>query len=302
MWFAFLGGCFGSFLNVVIYRLPAGKTLMGNSGCPRCGHAIRPQHNIPIIGWLFLQGKCRDCSTPISIRYPIVEALVASVFLSLALLEIYPGGANLPNFARSPFPGVVGVVLDPDWAVISIAVFHAGILTALISWAYIAYDRHPIPRPYGIFVVVTTMLLTLFFDHLVPVANLTTGAAMLGRILTGFAIGGLSWFAGAIRGRSEARLSWRSVVASYVVIALAVGAWATISAFVLEGLIRVILFRLDRRGRLPWGLAAPFGLLIQILLWRWLAAWSWCPNPASPIATTAWISVALALNIAAVRR
>ncbi len=77
---AMLGGAFGSFLNVVIWRLPAGMSLINPpSHCPKCGHSIRFYDNIPILGWIFLGGKCRDCHNPISVRYPFIEALCFSI-------------------------------------------------------------------------------------------------------------------------------------------------------------------------------------------------------------------------------
>jgi leader peptidase (prepilin peptidase)/N-methyltransferase len=79
--FAF-GACIGSFLNVVIYRIPANLSLLHPpSRCPQCLHRLGKTENIPIIGWLRLQGKCRWCHTPISPRYPLIEALTGWIFL-----------------------------------------------------------------------------------------------------------------------------------------------------------------------------------------------------------------------------
>ncbi len=82
----FFGLCIGSFLNVCIYRLPIGKSIVNPpSSCPECGYLIRFYDNIPVISYLLLGGKCRQCKTPISMRYPMVELLtglmsVASLF------------------------------------------------------------------------------------------------------------------------------------------------------------------------------------------------------------------------------
>jgi leader peptidase (prepilin peptidase) / N-methyltransferase len=81
-----LGALIGSFGNVVIYRLPAKKSVVWpRSSCPKCGHMIRPWENIPILSWLFLRGKCSNCKNPISLRYPLIEALTATGFVALAL-------------------------------------------------------------------------------------------------------------------------------------------------------------------------------------------------------------------------
>lgn len=76
-----LGACIGSFLNVVIYRVPNELSLLTGSACPNCKASIRFYHNIPILGWMLLGGKCKDCREPISWRYPAIEALTALVFL-----------------------------------------------------------------------------------------------------------------------------------------------------------------------------------------------------------------------------
>jgi leader peptidase (prepilin peptidase) / N-methyltransferase len=85
--FAFLfGACIGSFLNVVIYRLPAKMSLISPpSRCPSCQHKLGVTENVPILGWLFLGGRCRWCKTKISIRYPLVELTTGLLFLLIYL-------------------------------------------------------------------------------------------------------------------------------------------------------------------------------------------------------------------------
>jgi leader peptidase (prepilin peptidase)/N-methyltransferase len=80
-----LGLAVGSFLNVVIYRVPRDESLVRpGSHCPRCDAAIRNRHNIPVLGWLLLRGRCADCAAPISARYPLVEAGTAVLFVAVA--------------------------------------------------------------------------------------------------------------------------------------------------------------------------------------------------------------------------
>lgn len=81
-----LGLCFGSFLNVCIYRLPLGKSVITpRSACPYCGDLIPLYHNIPVVSWLLLGGKCRACKKPISSRYLVVELLIGILFLACYL-------------------------------------------------------------------------------------------------------------------------------------------------------------------------------------------------------------------------
>lgn len=77
-----LGASVGSFLNVVVYRVPAGLSLLyPPSRCPRCLHRLGKFDNVPVVGWLGLKGRCRYCKAPISPRYPIVEAVTGIVFV-----------------------------------------------------------------------------------------------------------------------------------------------------------------------------------------------------------------------------
>jgi leader peptidase (prepilin peptidase)/N-methyltransferase len=77
-----LGLCFGSFLNVCVYRLPRGKSVVTpRSACPHCGDWIPLYHNIPVLSWLVLRGKCRACKAPISPRYLLIEILTGLLFL-----------------------------------------------------------------------------------------------------------------------------------------------------------------------------------------------------------------------------
>ncbi|HBN74664.1 MAG TPA: hypothetical protein DD473_02350 [Planctomycetaceae bacterium] len=96
--FAFgYGACFGSFLNVVVWRLPRHMPiLLARSHCPKCKQDIKSTDNIPIFGWLRLRGKCRNCHLPISPRYPLVETGVALLFAVLFLLIVVAHGVTLP--------------------------------------------------------------------------------------------------------------------------------------------------------------------------------------------------------------
>ena len=96
-----LGLAVGSFLNVVIHRVPRGESLLRpGSHCPQCTAPIRPWHNVPVLGWLLLRGRCADCAAPISARYPLVEAGTAALFVAVAARFGWSGEP-----ARIPVPG-----------------------------------------------------------------------------------------------------------------------------------------------------------------------------------------------------
>lgn len=99
--FAFIfGSCLGSFLNVCIWRIPLGESVViVPSHCPKCNHKIRWFDNVPVIGYLALGGKCRDCKAPISPRYIIMELLVGALFTIQAWMIWMSGSALYWVFA-----------------------------------------------------------------------------------------------------------------------------------------------------------------------------------------------------------
>jgi leader peptidase (prepilin peptidase)/N-methyltransferase len=132
--FAF-GGILGSFMNVVAYRLPRRMSLSWpGSHCPHCGKSIRWHDNVPIVGWLWLGGRCRDCRAPISPRYPLVEALVATISALLAWADLF-----VPLVSPELEVGeAYGLNLGPY-------VFHLGLMCVLVTAALIEYDGHRPP-------------------------------------------------------------------------------------------------------------------------------------------------------------
>lgn len=86
VWLGCLGGCVGSFLNVVWDRLGTGEGIVfPRSRCPECDHPIRWYHNLPIVSWLMLRGRCYDCGTRIPIKHLLVESFFAAVFILAGL-------------------------------------------------------------------------------------------------------------------------------------------------------------------------------------------------------------------------
>lgn len=84
-----LGLAIGSFMNVVVYRVPRGESVVHpRSRCPGCGTEIAGRDNIPVVSWLMLRGRCRTCGTSISIRYPLIEAATGAVFAVVAWLVV----------------------------------------------------------------------------------------------------------------------------------------------------------------------------------------------------------------------
>ena len=107
----------GSFLNVVIYRLPKGESLSRPpSSCPSCGAGIKPYDNVPVVSWLILRGRCRNCGAGISARYPAVELLTGVAFATTALTR----GVNDDLAVWLPFAAVLIAIsfIDLDHRII----------------------------------------------------------------------------------------------------------------------------------------------------------------------------------------
>lgn len=158
----FLGLIIGSFLNVLIYRIPRKESpAKGGSKCPECGRPIRWHDNVPLFSYLVLRGKCRDCGSPISLRYPLVEFLTACLFLAVYVKEL-----SKPTDILS-LPGLLSLAAYMYMAAVLVAV------------SFIDADFHVIPNKitYPSFFIGAVLLLA---------ADLSAWAHML----TGIAVGG----------------------------------------------------------------------------------------------------------------
>ncbi|MEE9403325.1 MAG: prepilin peptidase [Algisphaera sp.] len=115
------GACVGSFLNVVIYRVPEGLSVIHPpSRCPGCEQKLALQDNVPVLGWLWLRGKCRTCKMKISAQYPLVEAFTALCFVGL--FAVYYFTALRPAFA--------GAGIADSWPVLAV---HLVLLSCMIA-------------------------------------------------------------------------------------------------------------------------------------------------------------------------
>jgi leader peptidase (prepilin peptidase)/N-methyltransferase len=142
-WVFVIGSAVGSFLNVVIYRLPRGMSLSHpGSHCPKCGHAIRWYHNLPIAGWLLLRGKCHDCKAAISPRYPLVELTVAVIFVALAYVDVYLLAVEAHD-PTTPIPNA------PDGRFLGLALIefgaHAWLVCSVMAAGLIRWDGQRVP-------------------------------------------------------------------------------------------------------------------------------------------------------------
>lgn len=252
---AVFGFALGSFLNVVVHRVPAGLSVVAPaSACPGCSHPIRRRDNVPVVSWLALRGRCRDCSTAISARYPLVEAATAVLFLLVGI-----------RFA--PASDASGT------AVLGALVLLVVLLTAMagsVALALIDIDTHRLPNrivlpAYPLFLVLLTLSSTLTGAWGALVRG-SVGMVVLGGVYLllalavprGMGLGDVK-LAGVL-GLLLAYLGWGP---------LAVGAFA---AFLLGGTFGMVLLVVGRARR---STGIPFGP--WMLLGAWVGAFAGGP-------------------------
>lgn len=269
--FAFIfGSAIGSFLNVVIHRVPNEESIIfPNSACPKCGEAIRAYDNVPIASWLVLRGKCRNCKSPISIRYPAVELLTALLFV-LVYWQI----------GFDPLLPVALVFVSAMMALIFIDSEHM-ILPNVITYPLLIFSlvvRIAFPLFFGnrYFSDLSSWPLSLFPGW--PAWVLSLFGALLGAI----AGGGFLWIVG------EAWKRFRGVEAmglGDVKMMVAVGAllgWrlALLSIFLgafsgaLIGTVFVLRHKeRDLQTQIPFGIFLGIGSIVSFLFGEKLIAW-----------------------------
>jgi prepilin signal peptidase PulO-like enzyme (type II secretory pathway) len=282
-WIGIVGACIGSFLNVVAYRMPRHMSVVWKpSHCPKCDHDIRARDNVPVLGWLMLRGRCRDCQAPISPRYAIVEAVMGTAFFLLAYAELNTGGANLP---RGPFAESLSLAYleNPPWPLLIAFAFHATLLSLLMAAALIALDEELAPVSLLLFAAVVVVAATLHwrFDHSRPYP--CAGGNKAGEeAALGFAVGAIL---GLITGQfvtdreiGERERRRRNLALSLATVGgfLGLGPLATILFIAAIGAGSFVLTRRDRQSffrTLPAGVFA--ATLAYVCLWnRFAALWT----------------------------
>jgi len=191
-----LGAVIGSFLNVVIHRLPLGQSLsVPRSRCPACEQPIRALDNVPVLSWLALRGRCRNCGAGISARYPVVEIVTALAFAAVVLAR----GADSELWALLPFTAVLIAVagIDLDHRIVPNKIVLPAALWALATGAAFRADQLPELLIAGTAAFVFLLLAALAYPSgmgmgdvkLAGVMGLFLGSAVAPALLVAFATG-----------------------------------------------------------------------------------------------------------------
>lgn len=145
-WFFFVGSSIGSFLNVVAWRMPRGRSIQGRSHCPFCNCELTWRENFPIFGWIVLGGRCRNCRMPISPRYPIVELLVALTVSAIAVSGLFRDATHLPFWPKQFGQTTPLAIPHLSYDSLAVIIHHIVGLACVWAFALVRYDSQPLPR------------------------------------------------------------------------------------------------------------------------------------------------------------
>lgn len=299
-WVFMFGACIGSFLNVVIYRVPRRMSLLGVSKCPFCRVAIHGYDNIPVFAWIALRGRCRSCRLPISVRYPVVEFAVGAIFLALAIAEVFNAGSNLPGASGGHSTTLGWFIGRPDWGLLAIYAYHCVLLCTLFSWAWIQADGRAIPLAYALFVISAGVLVAALRPDVHPVAwyrglpDSMTGFGWTDRLDTtfvGFVVGStlgalLGTMGSALRSCCEQpRYRGHETALAYAIVGVFLGWQAALTvAGLAVGIVSVWLAirAFLHRSASPVPTAVVFtATLLQVFAWQILTRWLEWPFPGT---------------------
>ncbi|MDR7185777.1 leader peptidase (prepilin peptidase)/N-methyltransferase [Microbacterium trichothecenolyticum] len=248
-----LGLLIGSFLNVVAYRVPAKVSLMRESRCPHCGSAIKPWQNVPVVSWIALRGRCATCKSPISTRYPIVEAVTGVAFACVTWWALASAGLTTGQMLTA----------SETWALALVIVAYLYFAAISIVLTLIDLDTHRLPNSIVLpsYLVAGTLFTVAAWLTGDGSALLVAGVGMAAMYLFYFLLraarpGGMGGGDVKLAGVIGIYLGWLGWGA------LAVGAFA---AFLYGGVFGIALMLIRRAGRKT---AIPFGP------WMILGAWT----------------------------
>jgi leader peptidase (prepilin peptidase)/N-methyltransferase len=263
-----LGAIIGSFLNVVIHRLPREQSIVfPNSTCPKCRKAIKAYDNIPILSYLILRGRCRHCGVRISSRYPAVEALTAILF---AAVTWHDGVSFALAFDLAFAASMVALVfIDAEHMILPNAITYPGIIFAIITRVLVPYLASP-----------------AHFDDLPQLLNafptLPIGlVSIIGAVIGALAGGGSLWLMGFMW---EKLRGVEAMGFGDVKMMLMVGAFLGWRLTILTILIGALTGSISgiavmyRRGRnmqmmLPFGIFLGIGSIVSLLFGARIIAW-----------------------------
>jgi leader peptidase (prepilin peptidase)/N-methyltransferase len=254
----FFGLAIGSFLNVVIYRVPIGKSVVyPASACPNCGSGIHAYDNVPLVSWIALHGRCRSCSAPISARYPLVELGTGLLFFVVSL----PLAAQLAAVQPTVTMIASGLTL--------VAYLYLAAVSVALSFIDIEHHRLPdkiVLPSYAVSALLLSGASILTGDY----AALLRGAIGLAAMAAGYFLLAILWRGGM--GFGDVKLA--GVLGLYLGFAgwgpLAVGSLAAFFLGGAFGLVLILMRKSTRKSGIPFGPWMLLGAWVGILFGNWI--------------------------------
>ena len=233
------GSIIGSFCNVVIYRLPQGKSIVSpGSQCRSCGNAVRPWDNLPLLSYALLKGRCRFCKDPISLRYPTVESLSAVLYVLLYL----------------------------KFGLTAIFAVYALLTSALLTVAFIDLDHKIIPN------IITLPGMAVGLGLSIGVLSITPPASLIGLVSGGAIFYLIALVSGGGMGGGDIKLI--AMIGAFLGLQ---GALFTIFVSALSGsvvgLMLMLLGKKGRKDRVPFGPFLSCGAILFMLSGDVLIQW-----------------------------
>jgi len=301
VYFFVLGATVGSFLNVVAYRLPLGVGLLRpGSFCPWCRTPIRARDNLPVLGWLLLRGRCRQCHARISPRYPLVELILGLAFLGLAYAELISGGANLPVPPPNLRAGAIWTIWTPSWSLIGLYLYHCVLVSVLAALVLMKVDGQSTPLSLVVFGLVVGFVPPIIWPKLHSVAQAgadylsNAGAAWIGRVGEGGVDLGVGWLLGSLfeLGRpahARGQRRFEGATLALVLASVYLGWQAALSVALMAAAMRLLMVVLafisgkSTLAELPV-IFPVVAVLVQIPAWRKLHEIPHWPSSQSDVA------------------
>ena len=272
---AVLGAIIGSFLNVVIHRLPREESVVfPSSRCPQCGAAIRAYDNIPVVSYLLLRGRCRGCGASIPARYPAVEALTGLLFAATFLCHVYARGDVRPALAFDLIlvAALVALIfIDAEHMILPNAITYPGIAFAVVARLVL-----PLLDGANAFEDLPSLAMGAFAGW--PLWAVSLAGAGFGAMAGGGALWLVGWLWERLRGVEAmglgdvkmmtmvgAYLGWRLTVLT-IFLAVFTGSLAGVALMLRRG-------ERDMQMMLPFGIFLGTGSIIALLIGARLVAW-----------------------------
>ena len=286
--FTYYGACVASFIHVVAKSIPSGASVTTrSSACPACGKPIRRIDNLPLISYLNLGGRCRNCLSAIPVRYFLTELIGATIFGSLFLYELVTGAANVAGFKHYFYTGILWIILYTKWPVVGIYLYHAALFSCLLMLSLMDIDRLRCPKWLagtllfifaGLSIGIPTLQPIKFYGHLPDYFQAALPASII-PVVTCAAGGFIGWFITCIiqylcNQRKQIAVSGSGFPVAGTLVGIALGWQATVTILLFTAGVLTAIYGIEWKLKKQLQLSGTIVFSVVAFLhhpfWRWL--------------------------------